>query len=755
MEILKELKKHFNKLTIKTIFGDLFCFVLAFIFSSTDFLLNSLPFGIAFCASVKKRPPAPFLGAFLGAVLYPDFGFPYGAAILVTVILRAYLSSLKFNEGLVKKLIACAGSSSFLCIEKFIVGGFTSVNLLFSVFTIALSVAFAFLYSVYFSPEERFENLSEAGTAALMFTGLYALNQIDIYGFYPAVILAFLFSIFTCTKFGFMRGGIIGLICGLASGADAAVYAPLIAICAIVFGIIYNFSDIVAICSVLFISIVYGIYSSNVKTVESIFQNVVLVIILYVAASFIGKKLGIITDKNKNDVKIYDYAIPTFTNTTAVNDRIEMLSKTYKELSEIFSGMGKHQTEPTPRELCIIIKDTLSSVCAGCKNKEKCTVRRECLSQVIKLSKKYLQKGRDIPIIKAELLPKNCSPSLINSINNEYKKLVVYKCENDSCNESASSMMDISRALSSVNDENSDYLPNPDIASKLANTLMGLRIENSGVFAQGKRGITAYVYNVKPTRINIGVKTLARLVSNSCGIDFAPPKITYNSNKYTMCFSRKAKIIIDGASSQLSFKDGPICGDSICSFRTPADYFSVICDGMGSGTDAACTSRMSCIMLNKLITGGCSTNVAIDMINKLLLKKFDEVFTTLDILQIDIFSGEANLYKAGSASSLIIRNGKKYELSAKTTPIGIVDKYVSESIKLRLCEGDTIIMFSDGATEAFNNNDNLFAQVLGVINKDAHYICNHLTALAKASNLRRDDITFAVIKIVKTETKKM
>lgn len=755
MNTLKELKKYLDKMTFKTVIKNLFSFVLAFIFSSTEFLLGSLPFGIAICAGAGKNPTASFFGAFLGAVLYPDFGFPYAVAILVTIVLRTYFSSLKFNEGLVKKLIACAGSSAFLCIEKFILDGFTSVNLLFSLFTIALSIAFTFLYSVYFSPEERFENLSEAGAASLMFTGLYALNQIDIYGFYPSVVLAFLFSIFTCAKFGFMKGGIIGLICGLASGADAAVYAPLIAICAIVFGIIYNFSDIVAICSVLFVSIVYGIYSSNVKTVESIFQNVVLVIIIYVAASFIAKKFGIITDKNKNDIKIYDYAIPTFTNTTAVNDRIEKLSKTYRELSEIFSGMGKHQTEPTPRELCTIIKDALSSVCLSCKNKEKCTERRECLSQVIKLSKKYLQKGRNIPASKAEILPKNCSASLIELINNEYKKLIVYKCENDSCTESANSMMDISRALSSVNDECSDYLPNPEVASKLATALMGLGIENSGVFAQGKRGVTAYVYNVKPTNISIGVKTLARLVSSACKIEFAPPKITYNSNKYNMCFSRKAKIVIDGASSQLSFKDAPICGDSICSFRTPADYYSVICDGMGSGTDAACTSRMSCIMLNKLISGGCSTKVAIDMINKLLLRKFDEVFTTLDILQVDIFTGEANLYKAGSASSLIIRNGKKYELSAKTTPVGIVDKYVSESIKLRLCEGDTIIMFSDGATEAFGNNDNLFAQALGVINKDAQYMCNHLTALAKASKLRRDDITFAVIKIVKTEIKKM
>ena len=749
MEFFKELKRHFNEITLKRMIKNIFDLILSFIFSTTEFLLSSLPFGIALCSSVHKNPSFTFLGAFLGAILYPEFGFPYAAAILVALLIRAYLSSLKFNESIAKKLICALASSAFLSLEKFIVDGFSSVSLLFSIFTISLSAAFTFLYSAYYSPDERFLNLSEAGIAALMFTGLYSLNSVEIYGFYPSVILAFLFSIFTCTKFGFMRGGIIGLICGLASGADAAVYAPLIGICAIAFGIIYNFSDIVAICSVLFISIIYGIYSADVKMVESIFQNVVLVIIIYVAVSFVVKKLGLSFDKSKDDVKIYDYAVPTFANAATVNDRITKLSKTYKELSEIFSGMSKHQTEPSPRELCKIIKDTLSSVCANCKNKDSCSDRKECLSQVIKLSKKYLQKGRDIPDSRSVLIPKSCDTNIISMINNEYKKLIVYKCENDSCIESASSMMDISRALSALNDESSDFAPNPEIASKISSILSNLKIENSGVFAQGKRGITVYAYDVKPSRINIGVKTLARLVSNGCEIEFSSPKITYNSSQYTMSFTRKAKIVIDGASSQLSFKDAPICGDSICSFRTSADYYSVICDGMGSGTDAACTSRMACIMLNKLITGGCSVSIAIDMINKLLLKKFDEVFTTLDILQIDIFSGEANLYKAGSASSIIIRNGRKYEINAKTTPIGIIDKYVSESIKLRLNEGDVIIMFSDGATEAFENNDKLFEKALSVISKDARAICTHLTNIAKASDGRRDDITFAVIKILK------
>lgn len=749
MEFIKDITQYFKNISIKKAKNNILYFLIGLIFASGDFIFSSLPFGIAFCAAVSKYPVSAFLGAFLGAILYPDFGFAYAMGVIAVIIIRIYISNLRFNESLVKRVIIVASAAAFISIERFIIFGFTASNLLFSIFTILLSILFTFLYSIYLYPQGHFIGLNEAGIASIMFTLLYIFNDVDIFGFSPSVIFAFLFSIFASANNGFMKGGILGLVCGLATGTDAAVYSPLIAICAIIFGIIYNFSESVSICSVLFISIIYGIYSSDINTVESIFQNVVMVIILYIAVSFLIKHFGFIKSRDKNNIKIYDYAIPTFTNSGVVSQRIDKLSKTYKELSDIFSSMSKHQTKVSSDEICYIIKDVFSTNCKNCANKDNCKEKNELLNKTIKLAKKFLNKGKEIIINENDCNNAGCSKKIISQINEEYKKLIVKKCEKDSCLDTANSMLDISRALSSVNDDASDLLPNPAIASKVSKALSELKIENSGVYAQGKRGITIFAYNIKPSNLKIGVKTLSKKLSEKCKIELDSPKITFDSKKYTLCISRRPNFVVDIASSQISENNNSLCGDSISNFQTAADFYSVICDGMGSGVDAACTSRMTCIMLEKLISGGCSTNIAIDMINKLLIKKFDEVFTTLDILQMDVFSGEANLYKAGSASSIIIRNGKKYEVSTKSTPAGIIDDIVFENIKLRLRENDIILMYSDGILDTFDCAENIFEATNLIKEKSAQLICDNLMQLASKSDKRKDDISLSVIKIKK------
>lgn len=45
------------------------------------------------------------------------------------------------------------------------------------------------------------------------------------------------------------------------------------------------------------------------------------------------------------------------------------------------------------------------------------------------------------------------------------------------------------------------------------------------------------------------------------------------------------------------------------------------------------------------------------MLNKVLMAKKDEVFTTVDLIEIDKLTGEATLVKAGAAPSYLLRGG--------------------------------------------------------------------------------------------------
>lgn len=123
---------------------------------------------------------------------------------------------------------------------------------------------------------------------------------------------------------------------------------------------------------------------------------------------------------------------------------------------------------------------------------------------------------------------------------------------------------------------------------------------------------------------------------------------------------------------------------------------------MGSGRDAALTSRLAAIYLEKLLCVGADKGDALRMLNKVLMAKKDEVFTTVDLIEIDKLTGEATLVKAGAAPSYLLRGGDCTKLESRTLPAGIMPAVKAEQIRLKLRRGDCLVMLSDGITQNRN-----------------------------------------------------
>ena len=73
-------------------------------------------------------------------------------------------------------------------------------------------------------------------------------------------------------------------------------------------------------------------------------------------------------------------------------------------------------------------------------------------------------------------------------------------------------------------------------------------------------------------------------------------------------------------------------------------------------------------------------------------------FTTVDLLQLDLFTGDGELYKLGAAPTYIKKNGTVQRLSGKSLPAGLAEGEVSalDQFSLRLGPGDCVLMISDG-----------------------------------------------------------
>ena len=167
-----------------------------------------------------------------------------------------------------------------------------------------------------------------------------------------------------------------------------------------------------------------------------------------------------------------------------------------------------------------------------------------------------------------------------------------------------------------------------------------------------------------------------------------------------MTFRAKKKISAVSAQNNVS-ADGGISGDSVNLFSNKKDYFyALINDGMGAGKEAALTSNICSVFLEKMLRAGNRASTSLRMLNNLIRSRGTnstwETSSTVDLLELDLISSEASFIKSGAAPSFVIRGKVVHRLQSGTAPIGIIRALDVQTTPYKLKAGDTVVMISDG-----------------------------------------------------------
>ncbi len=156
-------------------------------------------------------------------------------------------------------------------------------------------------------------------------------------------------------------------------------------------------------------------------------------------------------------------------------------------------------------------------------------------------------------------------------------------------------------------------------------------------------------------------------------------------------------------------KEGKISGDS-CLY-TPVnegEYLIALSDGMGQGVRAAEESSLTVNTLYNLVKAGFDVELALRMVNSILLQKSnDEIFSTLDMGFINLYTGRIKIFKIGASAGFIKRGDTVKAIKIPALPMGIIEKIPMESISMQLKKGDEFIIVSDGITDAERLADGL------------------------------------------------
>lgn len=297
-------------------------------------------------------------------------------------------------------------------------------------------------------------------------------------------------------------------------------------------------------------------------------------------------------------------------------------------------------------------------------------------------------------------------------------------------------------------------LPDPRKSVRLYRLFRDLGLEPSDAqVAHDAHGRLTAAVCVAPIAFSAQeLEALCQEVSALCRRSFALPEASEAPSVTMLTFRETPRFHAEFGVCGLPAYEGAVSADAARAFFCTGGYAcAVLCDGMGTGKAAAVDGIMAAQLASELLKAGFEPQETARMVNVSLAMKNGsalETATTIDILKVDLYSGEVVLFKAGAAPSFVVRKnaGTVDVYRAESVPLGILDKVLGRTLRLKLNKGDTAVLASDGVCTA---NATEFCAILSCCEQDDAVCMAHRAAHdAKKYAKEADDITVVTIQLL-------
>lgn len=204
-------------------------------------------------------------------------------------------------------------------------------------------------------------------------------------------------------------------------------------------------------------------------------------------------------------------------------------------------------------------------------------------------------------------------------------------------------------------------------------------------------------------------------------------------------------------------KNSPVSGDtSIQTKLGDGKYLLALSDGMGSGPEARKSSKIAIKMLERLLTSGFQKDTSIKLINSTLSANNEQdMYATLDIEILDLYSGNIEFIKNGACPTYIKRENEVKILKSESLPTGILEDIDLEVYDKDLQDEDIIVMCSDGILDSNKEylNKELWLKYLleDIQTDDVQKIADIIVNESRDNDYgnEKDDMTVIVAKVKK------
>ncbi len=720
------------------------------------------PFGIAILCAARglTLTGAAFAGAMLSTLGLREEAFFQIIAILLTLIGRLIacaVTGVFFDKKNTARRLFCespyirtalsAGIAAALGVSAVLRGQ----NLYYALFASGAGMLVQTVVTAAFimlSSRDRAKRT--AGCCAAVFCAVLFLDTLSL-PFRLSLSLSYFLTVW-CACAGESAAALaLGVSCGAALGGNVSL---ALALTGGIAGMLAEYGEAPAVtaatlCGFLTTGLTGGISAIAEYVPETVFAAAVLLPLIklkILPKSLIERALG---GRDKTGTVFSANA-----ENAAVKERCEKISRALDSLSRLLTSVGDKLRCPTEQESYRICTAARAKYCGGCRFEDLCSGDEfQCVDSFFSnMSHSLALRGK----VSARLVPENLArrcynmDAILTSVNTSAGRLAAMSPAAKRTELIASDYTAIAELLRETALSEADFEADREAAEMLRRRMResGFDFDSAAVF--GKRKRTVHMYGVNCSASAAGERDIRRCAEETLGTKFSPVEFSIDGKTLSASMHTVPSFSVRcGRFSGIGERD-VASGDSTVSFENGEGmFYSLVSDGMGSGREAAMTSGLSAVFLEKLLSAGCPMKSALELLNCFVRGKDGECFTTVDLMEADLITGRARFIKSGAAPSFVLRDGRLFRLHSKTVPVGIMRALDAEAISFDLCDGDTVIMLSDGVTGNYEDCPWLYELLCeGLAREDSPSKTAKVIGEAALENTgREDDITVVVMKV--------
>jgi len=722
------------------------------------------PFGIGIVAQAGAGPGGVMclLGASLGYLMVG--GFDYGIKYVATCVLIftaafVFQGARFYNSSWFMPAVAAAITAVTGFLNSFDnARGVPPVVLMITEVTLAGSCAYFFKQAL--TREEIATETAElrhgVSVLILLACALMALSEIMIMDVISIGRLVAVLLVMTAAyKGGILAGSAAGAALGLAMDiayGGAPYFTMAYAFSGLLAGVFSRHGRLIFLISYIMADAVAVLWTwSYGVRIEVLYEVFAASVIFIMLPSSLLSTIGGLLEQSRSGsgetgIRLY------------IARRVRRISEAFRELYEtVHTTLERAGND---NDIATVFDRAADAVCVRCKNREDCwqVNYMDTLSVMNSATPAMMRRGRLVKEDLAEHFVEKCSSiySFIAAVNGELRGLMYRRqfrsrlAENRTA--AYSQYSDLAVIMESISDDLSKSPgPDPLAERRLLRFLRNMDIEADVSVFRDRSGRLRITIESGRLRNLLKEPDYLDKLSSVVGVRLCRPGVDDLANAKRLSLVEAEPLAVSVGIAAVKKKGEPVSGDRGTYFKTDQGVLCVILsDGMGSGHEAARESIATVRILENFLRSGVSPDTAMKILNSVLLLKNGEEwgYATVDLMCIDLFTGETSFYKYGAAPSYI-KNGKLVRrVRGESLAAGLCagECAAPDIIRMRLKPGNIALIASDGVITA-ENDKWLKALLSGWEGTDTKALAKEALQTAIREFGCEDDMTVLVVRV--------